>query len=196
MKPAQKTTEVSSKATSVIATIKRRWILTRIVQGFTVSGLAFLTYPFVKSWVPSFTEDTSLDVPLETLKPGEARLIRWRGRNIYVQRRTRAMQQTLGASELALKDPNSLASSQPAFAANGTRSLRDDIFVGYSNCTHLGCEVAAVNDGGIGFKCPCHQSDYDLAGRVLKDAAAPLNLEIPNYRFVSGNIIRLETVTV
>ena len=182
--------------TSMLATNKRRWILTRIVQGFTVSGLAFLTYPFVKSWVPSFTEDTSLDVPLETLKPGEARLIRWRGRNIYVQRRTRAMQQTLETSELVLKDPDSLASSQPAFAANGTRSLRDDIFVGYSNCTHLGCEVAAVNDAGIGFKCPCHHSDYDLAGRVLEDAAAPLNLEIPNYRFVSGNIIRLETVTV
>jgi ubiquinol-cytochrome c reductase iron-sulfur subunit len=184
------------RGTPEAATIKRRWILTRIVQGFTLSGLGFLTYPFVKSWIPSFTEDTSMDVSLETLKAGEARLVRWRGRNLYIQRRTRAMQQVLAAAELVLKDPDSVESSQPAFAVNGFRSLRVDIFVGYSNCTHLGCEVAAVNDDGIGFKCPCHQSNYDLAGRVLKDAAAPLNLEVPNYRFVSGNIIRLETVTV
>jgi ubiquinol-cytochrome c reductase iron-sulfur subunit len=186
MKSPQKTKEG--------AALKRRWVLTRIVQGFTVSGLAFLTYPFLKSWIPSFAEDTSLDVSLESLQPGEARLVRWRGRNLYIQRRSRAMRQTLEASELSLKDPNSEASSQPDFARNGFRSLREDVFVGYSNCTHLGCEVAAVNDAGIGFKCPCHQSDYDLAGRVLKDAAAPLNLEIPHYRFVSGNIIRLETV--
>ena len=172
--------------------VKRRWLLTRIVQGFTVTGLGFLTYPFPKSWIPAFSEDTSLDVSLEALAPGESRLVRWRGRNLFVQRRSREMLRSLEASELALKDPTSLDSSQPAFAANNFRSLRPEVFVTYSNCTHLGCEVSAVNKDGIGFKCPCHQSDYDLAGRVLVDAAAPTNLEIPHYQFVSGNIIRLE----
>jgi len=172
--------------------VKRRWLLTRIVQGFTVTGLGFLTYPFLKSWIPAFSEDTSLDVSLEALAPGESRLVRWRGRNLFVQRRSREMLRSLEGSELALKDPTSLDSSQPAFAANSFRSLRSDVFVTYINCTHLGCEVSAVNKDGIGFKCPCHQSDYDLAGRVLVDAAAPANLEIPHYQFVSGNIIRLE----
>jgi ubiquinol-cytochrome c reductase iron-sulfur subunit len=171
---------------------KRRWLLTRIVQGFSLTGLGFLAYPFVKSWIPSFSEDTSLDISLNELKAGDTLLVHWRGRNLFVQRRTRAMLRQLEGSQLSLKDPGSIASNQPLFAANPFRSLRPDVFVTYSNCTHLGCEVSAVNQGGIGFKCPCHQSDYDLAGRVLVDAAAPTNLEVPHYRFVSGNVIRLE----
>ncbi|MDP4597361.1 MAG: ubiquinol-cytochrome c reductase iron-sulfur subunit [Pseudomonadales bacterium] len=171
---------------------KRRWLLTRVVQGFAITGLGFLTYPFIKSWIPTFSEDKSLDVSLEDLAAGESRLVRFRGRNLYIQRRSREMVRAIEESTLALKDPASADSTQPAFAQNAFRSLRPEVLVIYSNCTHLGCEVAAVNDAGIGFKCPCHQSNYDLAGRVLADAAAPTNLEVPDYSFVAGNIVRLE----
>lgn len=175
---------------------RRRWFLTRIVQGFSLTGLGFVTYPFIKAWLPSFAEDASLDVSIEKLKPGDVQVVRWRGRDLYVQRRTREMIRWLGGSRLALKDSGSEASQQPAFARNAYRSLRPDVFVTYNNCTHLGCQVAAsqgeVRRQGIGFTCPCHQSEFDLAGRVVVDAAAPTNLEIPNYRFIAGNIIRLE----
>ena len=171
---------------------KRRCLLTRVVQGFAITGLGFLTYPFIKSWIPTFSEDKSLDVSLEDLAAGESRLVRFRGRNLYIQRRSREMVRAIEESTLALKDPASADSTQPAFAQNAFRSLRPEVLVIYSNCTHLGCEVAAVNDAGIGFKCPCHQSNYDLAGRVLADAAAPTNLEVPDYSFVAGNIVRLE----
>jgi ubiquinol-cytochrome c reductase iron-sulfur subunit len=174
---------------------KRRWLLTRIVQGFAITGMGFLTYPFIKSWIPTFSEDKSLDISLEDLQAGESRLVRFRGRNLFVQRRSREMVKAIEESTLALKDPASVDSTQPAFARNAFRSLRPEVLVIYSNCTHLGCEVAAVNNAGIGFKCPCHQSDYDLAGRVLVDAAAPTNLEVPNYSFVAGNIIRLEAAS-
>ncbi|MEX2327167.1 MAG: Rieske 2Fe-2S domain-containing protein, partial [Pseudomonadales bacterium] len=64
----------------------------------------------------------------------------------------------------------------------------------FNNCTHLGCEVAPVDDAGVGFSCPCHQSEYDYAGRVIEGATAPTNLEVPNYRFVSRNTLRLESI--
>jgi len=131
--------------------VKRRWLLTRIVQGFTVTGLGFLTYPFLKSWIPAFSEDTSLDVSLEALAPGESRLVRWRGRNLFVQRRSREMLRSLEGSELALKDPTSLDSSQPAFAANSFRSLRSDVFVTYIGVVVLPIAAQNVLALGVGF---------------------------------------------
>lgn len=177
----------------------RRQLLTRIVQGFTVTGLAALVYPFVKAWLPSFDADISLEVPVDRLAPGEAKLVRWLGRNVIIRRRSRDMLDTLGEVNPQLKDPRSVDSRQPEFARNEFRSLTPEFFVAYNNCTHLGCEVAATGGAGdtgeVGFKCPCHQSEYDHAGRVLADAAAPLNLEVPYYRFVSRNTLRLQLDT-
>lgn len=174
----------------------RRQLLTRIVQGFTATGFAALVYPFVKAWLPSFEEDVSLEVTVDELAPGEAKLVRWLGRNVIIRRRSRNMLATLDEVEAQLKDPESVDSMQPDFAQNEFRSLTPEIFVVYDNCTHLGCEVATAGDDAelvpVGFKCPCHQSEYDHAGRVLVESAAPLNLEVPYYRFVSRNTLRLE----
>jgi len=176
--------------------IKRRQLLTRIVKGFTLVGLAGLTYPFIRSLMPDFSEDLSLEVDITDLQPGEHKIIRWRGKNLLVQRRNKMMLDLITSDQVKLKDPSSAESSQPAFAANPFRSRREDIFVTYLYCTHLGCEVVAADshqrEEGTGFICPCHASDYDLAGRVVKGAPAPLNLEIPNYRYLSRSRILLE----
>ncbi|HIG43426.1 MAG: ubiquinol-cytochrome c reductase iron-sulfur subunit [bacterium] len=167
----------------------RRRLLTRIVQGFSVTGLAFFTYPFLKAWIPSFDQDLSLEVPLGDLAPGQSKLVHWLGRNLYIVRRKPETIAALTVPSRNLKDPDSKISQQPDFANNVFRSLRPEFFVTFSNCTHLGCEVVP-EDGS--FKCPCHESDYDPAGRVVEGAAAPTNLEIPSYRFVSRKLILLE----
>ncbi|MFT7688761.1 MAG: ubiquinol-cytochrome c reductase iron-sulfur subunit [Candidatus Azotimanducaceae bacterium] len=166
----------------------RRGLLTRIVQGFSITGAGFLTYPFIKAWIPKFDNDISLEVRIDDLLPGQSKTVRWLGRNLFVLRRTQQELSLLKDQSSDLKDPKSIESKQPAFALNQYRSLRPDIFVVFNNCTHLGCEV---NRKGAVFNCPCHQSDYDGAGRVVSKAVAPTNLEIPEYKFVSGNRIRL-----
>lgn len=173
----------------------RRYFLTRTVQGFTAVGLGFLTWPFIKAWVPSFEQDNSLEVTVDDLAPGEHKVVDWLGRRVFIQRRTRSMVAYFDAASLELKDPASSESRQPPFAANPWRSLLPEYFVAFNNCTHLGCEVARARgqDPGVGFECPCHQSLYDLAGRVVSGAAAPTNLEIPKYTFVSRSTLRLES---
>lgn len=188
--------------------INRRGLLTRIVQGFTITGAGFLAYPFIKAWIPKFDNDLSLDVAIDDLLPGQSKIVHWLGRNLFIHRRSQEELVLLNsASDAApdtspntslykrgenLKDPNSIESTQPDFALNQYRSLRPEIFVVYNNCTHLGCEV--IRDAGF-FKCPCHQSDFDGAGRVVEESAAPINLEVPDYQYISGNRIRLIQAT-
>lgn len=172
--------------------MNRRLLLQRIVRGFAAVGGAFAVYPFIKAWIPDFEPDPGLDVSVADLAPGESKLVRWLGRKVIVQRRSTTMLHYFADGNFDLKDPESLLSSQPDFACNVFRSRSPDVFVAFNNCTHLGCEVAAVNDRGIGFRCPCHSSNYDFAGRVLDGAAAPVNLEVPYYRFISGNTLRLD----
>lgn len=175
--------------------MRRRQLLLRIVQGFTVTGLGFLAWPFMKAWIPVLDEDASLEVAIDDLGPGDSKVIDWLGRRVFIQRRTRKMVRYFDARGLDLKDPMSLESRQPDFAENPARSLRPEYFIAFNNCTHLGCEVtrAGSADIGVGFECPCHQSRYDYAGRVVRGAAAPTNLEIPAYSFVSRSVVRLES---
>lgn len=172
--------------------INRRGLLTRIVQGFTITGAGFLAYPFIKAWIPKFENDLSLDVAIDDLVPGESKVVHWLGRNLFIHRRSQKELALLKVPTDNLKDPLSESSTQPEFALNQYRSLRPEIFVVYNNCTHLGCEV--IRETGV-FKCPCHQSDFDGAGRVVEAAAAPINLEVPDYQYVSGNRIRLIQTT-
>tara|TARA_R110002072_G_scaffold50835_2_gene136449 strand:+ start:8229 stop:8750 length:522 start_codon:yes stop_codon:yes gene_type:complete len=169
--------------------VDRRTLLTRIVQGFSITGLGFVTYPFIKAWIPSFDNTRSMDIDVSGLKPGEQKLVHWLGRNVLLIKREPAAMEKLPISKADLKDPASDHSNQPELARNPFRSIRPELFVAYTNCTHLGCEVIAQDQQ---FKCPCHQSDYDGAGRVLEGAAAPRNLDIPNYRYLSNQLIRLE----
>lgn len=167
----------------------RRTLLTRIVQAFSITGLGFVTYPFIKALIPSFGNTRSRDVDIASLLPGEQKVVPWLGRNVVLIKRGTESIEALPMSTELLKDPLSDASVQPASAKNAFRSVRPELFVAFTNCTHLGCEVVQKDNQ---FKCPCHQSDYDGAGRVLEGAAAPRNLDVPNYRYLSSQLIRLE----
>ncbi len=166
--------------------MNRRYILTRIVQAFTVVGGLFVAYPFVRSVLPK-VEPERLEVDVSDLAPGEWLKVTYRGRPVTITRR-RSLELM---AEVELKDPASEASQQPDFARSPHRSLREDYLVVIANCTHLGCEVSISDRPGIGFECPCHQSRFDGAGRVFKKDVASFNLEVPNYRFISRSIIEL-----
>lgn len=148
-----------------------------------------MTYPFIKAWIPTFGENRNFEVDTTDMAIGDRKVVQWLGRNIIVVKRDPGVIERLSSPSDELKDPLSLASDQPENAKNVHRSVRPELFVAYTNCTHLGCEVVEKDQS---FKCPCHQSDYDPAGRVLAGAAAPRNLDIPDYRFLSRNLIRLE----
>lgn len=175
--------------------MNRRLLLERIVQGFTATGLLAFLYPFIKAGLPNRDGELGLDVDVGDLAPGQHKVVDWRGRRVYVRRREESVLDLLTGAPARLKDPQSSQSVQPGFAQNAWRSRQPEIFVAFTNCTHLGCEVDPVSERDVGFKCPCHQSDYDHAGRVVTGAAAPTNLEIPNYRFVTRRTLRLEAET-
>jgi len=101
---------------------------------------------------------------------------------------------TLKKVEAKRADPHSKRPQQPDYAANAHRSIKPEFFVAIGLCTHFGCsstekfqQGAAQGmdpDGDGGFFCPCHGSQFDLAGRVLKNMPAPTNLEIPPHRYL------------
>ena len=116
----------------------------------------------------------------------------WRGRPVWVVKRTEGMLATLPVLEPKLADPDSAEPQQPEYAQNEYRSIKPDVLVMVGSCTHLGCspsfhpespapEIDADWKGG--FFCPCHGSKFDLAGRVYKGVPAPLNMVIPPYRY-------------
>ena len=171
--------------------VDRRTLLTRIVAGFSLIGLAGFSVPFIRSWVPAFRNETILDVDVGGMVAGDIKIVRWLGRNVMVVRRDRTQVARLIVSD-ALNDPDSLLSHQPDYAANTFRSRKPEHLLVYANCTHLGCEVDFTAGTRLaGFRCPCHRSEYDIAGRVEKGAAAKLNLEVPEYEYVGRTMIRL-----
>ncbi len=171
--------------------VDRRTFLTRIVAGFSLIGLAGFSVPFIRSWVPAFKNETILDVDVDGMVAGDIKVVRWLGRNVMIVRRDRAEVDQLIVSD-KLNDPASSFSIQPTFAANTFRSRKPEHLLVYSNCTHLGCEVEFAAGARLaGFRCPCHQSEYDIAGRVEKGAAAKLNLEVPDYEYIGRTMIRL-----
>ena len=159
------------------------------MAGFGVIAGIGISVPYLRSLFPRVAGVQSLDVNVGALRPGQLKKVNWLGRPVLIMKRTQEDVRTLSATGAELVDPDSNDSKQPVFAKNNRRSRRGEVFVFYANCTHLGCEVIAGEGGG--FECPCHQSQFDAAGRVVKGSAANINLEIPNYRFAGTDTIRL-----
>ena len=153
--------------------------------------------PFVASMWPSERAKAAgapVEADIGTLQPGELRVYEWRGKPVWVFRRSKEMLQSLSAVEPFLTDPQSKHSEQPKFAKNENRSEKPEIMVLVGVCTHLGCSpqmrpAEAKAEMGAdwvgGFYCPCHGSKFDLAGRVFRGSPAPTNLEVPPYEFTS-----------
>jgi ubiquinol-cytochrome c reductase iron-sulfur subunit len=131
-----------------------------------------------------------VEAEIATLQPGELRVFEWRGKPVWVIRRTKEMIESLRAVVPNLTDPESKYSEQPKYAMNEFRSVKPEIMVMEGVCTHLGCSpqmkpAEAKAEMGAdwvgGFYCPCHGSKFDLAGRVFRGAPAPTNLKVPPY---------------
>ncbi len=177
----------------------RRHILTvaTIVTGAAGAGIAIV--PFLSSLKPS-ARAQALGAPVEVsigaMQPGEMVRVLWRGKLVFILRRTEEMLGRLASNVELLKDPDSkVAEQQPDYAANDTRSVKPEFLVVVGSCTHLGCapledfEVRPSESWGGGFFCPCHGSKFDLAGRVHKGVPAPYNLAVPPHRFVRDDLI-------
>ncbi|WP_035918167.1 ubiquinol-cytochrome c reductase iron-sulfur subunit [Legionella fairfieldensis] len=182
----------------VIDEQRRQFLLTATKVLGGVSAACMLT-PLVSSWLPSAKARAGgapVQVDLSQLEPGQQVTVEWRGKPVWIIRRTREMLQHLAGHEQTLRDPDSLVDQQPAYAKNRYRSINPEYLVLIGICTHLGCvpkytpvkEELGSNWPG-GFYCPCHGSSFDLAGRVFKGVPAPINLEVPPYRFINEKTI-------
>jgi ubiquinol-cytochrome c reductase iron-sulfur subunit len=177
----------------------RRHFLTRATVAAGVVGAGFAAVPFLASLKPSARAQAlgaPVEVPIASMQPGELVRVLWRGKLIFVLRRSEEMLDRLGGHDDKLRDPNSeVVDQQPAYAANETRSVNREFLVVEGSCTHLGCapiedfEVRPSEDWYGGFFCPCHGSKFDLAGRVFTGVPAPTNLRVPPYRFVRDDLI-------
>mgnify|MGYP006150361827 FL=1 len=164
-------------------------------------GIAFAAVPFLSSLKPSARAralGAPVEVPLASLEPGEMIRVIWRGRLVYVLRRTEEMLGRLVGVTEYLRDPDSSnVELQPSYATNEHRSLNPEYLVVEGSCTHLGCaplprfEVTPSSDWFGGFFCPCHGSKFDLSGRVYKGVPAPTNLRVPPYTFSQANVITI-----
>jgi ubiquinol-cytochrome c reductase iron-sulfur subunit len=174
---------------------RRTWVGVACAFG-GVAGAA-TAVPFVSSFAPSERARAAgapVEVDITSLQPGQMTTVEWRGKPVWVLRRTEAQLAALPKLDSKLADPNSdRPGFTPAFAKNEYRSRNPEFFVAVGICTHLGCSptpnLAPGAGPGLpadwqgGFFCPCHGSAFDLAGRVFANVPAPDNLEIPPYQF-------------
>lgn len=191
--------------TKVIETpnLKRRQVLAGATGVVGAVGAAFVAVPFVGSWQPSERAKAAgapVSADISQMQPGQMLTVNWRGKPVWVVRRTPAMIEQLAALDETVRDPMSDNSTQPEYAKNPTRSIKPEYLVVVGICTHLGCsplyrpapnspDMAAGWRGG--FFCPCHGSSFDLAGRVFRAVPAPSNLEIPMHGYLSETVIRI-----
>lgn len=182
--------------------IGRRRVLTALTSAVGAAGVIGAAVPFVGSWNPSARAKAAgapVSINISKLEPGQMITVEWRGKPVYVFRRTPEALSDLAKMEASLRDPESEKSVQPGYAKNKTRSINEEVAVILGLCTHLGCaptyrpEVGAQDLGGDawlgGFFCACHGSKFDLAGRVLTGVPAPINLEIPPHKYASDDVI-------
>jgi ubiquinol-cytochrome c reductase iron-sulfur subunit len=166
-----------------------------------VAALATVV-PFVSSLAPGERAKAAggpVEVDLSDIAPGGSKTVEWRGKPVWVVRRTPEMLAALQGHDAQLVDSQSQRDQQPAYARNVARAIRPEIFVVIGICTHLGCSPSNAPAGTAnpslpadwpgGFFCPCHGSTFDGAGRVFKDKPAPTNLEVPPYRYASDSRI-------
>ena len=181
---------------------KRRFLLGASVVWGGIGGVA-LAAPFAMSLWPSERAKAAgapVEIDLSKLEQGQQITVQWRGRPVWVINRTKEMLASLPKLDDRVADPKSEVDQQPKYCQNEDRSIKPEIFVAVGICTHLGCsptyrpQVAPPDLGPDwlgGFFCPCHQSKFDLAGRVYKGVPAPKNLVIPPYKVLSDTRIRI-----
>ena len=191
---------MSATENADVDTDKRRFLVaaTSIVGGV---GIAATAIPFLMSMWPSERAKAAgapVEVDVSKMEMGQKIDVEWRGKVVWLVKRTPDMLASLPKLDSRVADPKSEQSQQPKDCKNEYRSIKPELWVAVGICTHLGCsptyrkEIAPADLGPDwlgGFFCPCHQSKFDLAGRVFKGVPAPLNLVVPPYKFVSDALV-------
>lgn len=183
---------------------RRKFLLgaTSVVGGAGIVGAAV---PFVASWQPSAKAKAAgapVKVNISKLEPGARMVVEWRGKPVYIVRRTEESLAAINALDTdILRDADSVEAKQPAYVDGSARTLsgKEEYLILVGLCTHLGCaplyrpDVGAADLGGDawlgGFFCPCHGSKFDLSGRVFAGVPAPKNLEIPPHSYESDSVV-------
>jgi ubiquinol-cytochrome c reductase iron-sulfur subunit len=183
---------------STVDASKRTWLIASSCAGAV--GAGFVAVPFVSSFQPSERAKAAgapVEVDISALQPGQKMTVEWRGKPVWILKRTPEMLAAIKKVDDEVADPKSERKAYPTpdYAQNEFRSIKPDIFVAVGICTHLGCsptdklqpgpQPSLPDDWQGGFLCPCHGSTFDLAGRVYKNKPAPDNLEVPPYTFLS-----------
>lgn len=178
----------------------RRRFLTAATAVIGGTGAVAVAVPFIKSWNPSAKAKAAgapVEVNISKLEPGQLIRVEWRGKPVWVVRRTEAVLSALPGLDSQLRDPNSDEPQQPVYAQNPTRAIKPEFFIAVGLCTHLGCSPTYMPDSfgeqveGVtaGFFCPCHGSKFDMAGRVFQGVPAPLNLVVPPHQYLDDNTV-------
>lgn len=179
---------------------KRRFLIaaTTAVGGAAAVAVAV---PFVISMMPSERAKAAgapVEQDISKIEPGSMITVEWRGKPVWIVSLTPEMASLLAKHNDKLSDPMlDVVTQQPNYCKNTTRSIRPNLVVMVGICTHLGCspspKLQAGSDMGAdwpgGFYCPCHGSKFDLTGRVFKGSPAPINLEVPRYKYLSDTLL-------
>ena len=180
-----------------------------LVATCAVGGVAGLTTAgaLVSTFQPSERAKAAgapVEADISDLKPGEMKVFEWRGKPVWILKRTPEMMATLAKTEDQVADPKSdkpYTMDIPDYCKNQNRSRTDhsEILVTVGICSHLGCSPSSKFTAGAqpslpddwtgGFLCPCHGSTFDLAGRVYKNKPAPQNLDVPRHMYLSDTKI-------
>ena len=182
---------------------RRKWLIATSVVGG--AGAAAVALPLVSTFAPSEkakAAGASVEIDIAGMQPGEMRTVEWRGKPVWIVRRTPEMLASLATVEGDLADPKSARNPKdltPEYAQNQHRSIKPEYLVAVGICSHLGCSPITKFETGAqpslpdnwtgGFLCPCHGSTFDLAGRVFKNKPAPDNLEVPPHMYVSDTML-------
>jgi ubiquinol-cytochrome c reductase iron-sulfur subunit len=181
---------------------KRTWLIASSCAG--VVGGAAVAVPFVSTFTPSERAKAAgapVEVDISGIKPGEKLTVEWRGKPVWVVRRTPEQVASLKKIDVQMADPDSQRTAYPIpdYAKNEHRSIKPEYLIVVGICSHLGCspsdkfqagpQPSLPDDWQGGFLCPCHGSTFDLAGRVFKNKPAPDNLEVPRHMYLSDTRI-------
>jgi ubiquinol-cytochrome c reductase iron-sulfur subunit len=181
---------------------RRTWIA--ITCGAGAVGGAAVAVPFVSTFAPSERARAAgapVRVDISALQPGEKMTVEWRGKPVWIVRRTPEQLAALPKLDPLLADPNSERKTlpMPAYAKNPARAFKPEFFVGVGICPHLGCspsdkfqtgaQPSLPDDWPGGFFCPCHGSTFDMSGRVYKNKPSPDNLEVPPHMYLSDTTL-------
>lgn len=195
-------TELSANNAAAAAPLdkdKRNWMVATAVVGGV--GVAAVAVPFVSTFTPSErakAAGASVEVDISGIKAGEKITVEWRGKPVWILKRTPEQLAALPKLDALLADPLSKRKPSeltPVYARNENRSIKPETLVVVGICSHLGCspsdkltagaQPSLPNDWAGGFLCACHGSTFDVAGRVYKNKPAPDNLEVPPHMYLS-----------